>query len=134
MSAESLAIDTDVASRILRGTLPAALARRIEGALLCVTFITVGELFRGAFHARWGPRRLEHLDSWLDRLVRIPADSSVARRWGALAGEALRSGKPLPHNDSWVAACCLTHQLPLATMNVRDFRRVRGLSLIADAE
>lgn len=133
MSPESLAVDTDVASHMLRGTVPAALARRLEGALICVTFVTVGELFRGAFHARWGRRRLEQLESFLDRLVRVPADSSVARRWGAVTGESLRAGAPLPHNDSWIAACCLTHELPLATMNVRHFGQVPDLSLVTEA-
>ncbi len=25
-------------------------------------------------------------------------------------------------NDSWIAACCLTRNLPLATLNLKDFR------------
>jgi predicted nucleic acid-binding protein len=24
-------------------------------------------------------------------------------------------------NDSWIAACCLARQLPLATLNIKDF-------------
>ena len=25
-------------------------------------------------------------------------------------------------NDTWVAACCLVRKLPLATLNVKDFK------------
>jgi len=24
-------------------------------------------------------------------------------------------------NDMWIAACCLTHDLPLTTLNVKDY-------------
>jgi toxin FitB len=27
----------------------------------------------------------------------------------------------VPANDSWIAACCLAHQFPLATFNIKDF-------------
>jgi predicted nucleic acid-binding protein len=36
-------------------------------------------------------------------------------------------------NDMWIAACCLTHCLPLATLNVKDFDDFKvhhGLELI----
>jgi predicted nucleic acid-binding protein len=31
------------------------------------------------------------------------------------------TGRPRPVNDTWVAACCLAYDLPLATLNVKDF-------------
>jgi predicted nucleic acid-binding protein len=36
-------------------------------------------------------------------------------------------------NDSWIAACCLTYDLPLATLNVLDYQdyvTYEGLELI----
>lgn len=30
-------------------------------------------------------------------------------------------GRPRPVNDTWIAACCLVDQLPLATFNTKDF-------------
>ena len=38
-----------------------------------------------------------------------------------------------PVNDSWIAACCLTYELPLATLNIGhfdDFVEFEGLRLI----
>lgn len=44
-------LDTDVASLIYKGRLPAALAARLVGHEVCVTFVTIGEL------ARWAEKR-----------------------------------------------------------------------------
>ncbi len=125
-----LVIDTDVASNWLRGSLPGWMIERLAGATPGVTFVTVGELFRGAEHAGWGRRRLAALEEWLEQLIRLPADDRVARRWGEITGGALRAGRPLPANDAWIAACCLVHGASLATLNVRDFDRVTGLELV----
>jgi predicted nucleic acid-binding protein len=130
VTAETVVIDTDVASKLMRRTLPGSVVERLTGATLAVTFVTVGELFRGATHARWGTRRTSELSGWLARVLTIPADQAVARRWGEITGAALRVGRPLPANDAWIAACCLTHAAPLATLNTRDFVNVKGLRLL----
>jgi predicted nucleic acid-binding protein len=35
-----------------------------------------------------------------------------------LAGQR---GRLRPANDTWIAACCLANELPLATVNTKDF-------------
>ncbi len=130
MTADAVVMDTDVASRLMRKTLPATVADRLAGLMPAVTFVTVGELFRGAIHARWGERRVRELDRWLSRLVALPADRAVAQRWGELTGHALQLGRPLPANDAWIAACCLIHEAPLATLNPRDFVDIPGLQVL----
>jgi predicted nucleic acid-binding protein len=37
-------LDTDVVSRIHKGTLPPALVRQLTGYATCVTFVTIAEL------------------------------------------------------------------------------------------
>jgi predicted nucleic acid-binding protein len=67
----------------------------------------------------------------------IPYDVEVARVWGRLAAAALRRGRPRPQNDTWVAACCARHRLPLITLNVGDFADYAehdGLDLLTDSE
>ncbi len=129
-TADAVVVDTDVASTLLRGTLPVAIADQLAGVTLCVAFVTVGELFRGAVHAGWGERRTGDLRHWLEHILVLPADATVGRRWGELTGRALRAGRPLPANDAWIAACCLVYEAPLATLNVRDFDRIDGLRLL----
>lgn len=133
-TADRIVLDTDVVSRLLRGTLTQTTSELLTGATLLVTFVTVGELFRGAAHAGWGARRVATLERWLAAVPVIPADSAVARTWGSLTGRALSAGQPLPANDAWIAACCVTHELPLATYNIRDFASIEDLRVLAHGE
>ncbi len=123
-------IDTDVASRLMRDSLPGELRARLTDVVMSVTFVTVGELYRGAAHARWGARRVTMLTDWLARVTTVPGEAAVARRWGEITGQALAAGRPLPANDAWIAACCLTHSAALATLNRRDYEQIQGLRLL----
>ena len=51
----------------------------------------------------------------------LPYDEAVALVWGELQARAQHRGRPRPDNDTWIAASCLVHGLPLATFNVKDF-------------
>jgi toxin FitB len=48
-------------------------------------------------------------------VVTLPYSGQVAVRWGELQARAERRGRPRPVNDTWIAACCLVRDLPLAT-------------------
>lgn len=61
----------------------------------------------------------------------LPADAAVARRSGEITGTALQTGRPLPANDAWVAACCLAYDAALATLNERQFAGIDGLRLVS---
>lgn len=130
MTGDAVVIDTDVAAALMRDSLSPELRSGLTGVALYVTFVTVGELYRGATHAGWGARRVDALADWLRRLTTIPAERAVAHRWGEITGHALAAGRPLPANDAWIAACCLTHDVSLATLNLRDFRRIEGLRIV----
>ena len=120
-------LDTDVASRLQRGTLPADVLEYLDGKRMAVTFVTVAEFYKGAYQRGWGPRRLAELERWLRNVVVFPYDAGVSRRWGEIS--AIK-GRPLPANDVWIAACCLRHELPLATLNRRHFEGIPGLVLV----
>jgi len=57
----------------------------------------------------------------------------VQRRSGEIQAPARLRGRPRPVNDSWIAACCLVRELPLATFNIKDyadFAEHEGLELV----
>lgn len=87
-----------------------------------LTFVTVGELAQWTKLRHWGPRNLAMLDSWLADKPVIPGSKAIAATWGSLSAAAIQRGRPRPVNDTWVAACCLAYQLPLATLNLKDFK------------
>ena len=49
-------------------------------------------------------------------------NEDVARSWGRISAAAIQRGRPRPANDTWIAACALTYDLPLATLNTKDFK------------
>ena len=114
-------LDTDVASLSYRGRLPASLAVQLVGQEICVTFVTVGELARWAEKRHWGTRARTELVDWLGHAVVLPYDQRVAWKWGRLSVQSERRGRTRPINDTWIAACCLIADLPLATLNLKDF-------------
>ena len=66
-------------------------------------------------------------------MVVLPGNDPVAVSWGRLSAAAALRGRPRPVNDMWVAACCLTYDLPLATLNLKDyedFRTHHGLRIL----
>ena len=93
----------------------------LEGKSLAITFVTVGELTSWTVRRGWGDRRLADLTAWRRYVTRIPYDEAVATTWGRLDARAQARGRPRPINDMWIAACCLVEDVPLATLNRKDF-------------
>ena len=114
-------LDTDVASGILRGRLSEDLRGQLVGSTLAITFVTLGELTRWSLVRQWGPTRRSGFETFLSRMAPLPYSSKVARRLGELQAHAQLRGRPRPANDTWIAACCLVRDLPLATLNHKDF-------------
>lgn len=56
----------------------------------------------------------------------LPFDELVATTWGETQARAQLRGRVRPVNDSWIAACCLVWDLPLATFNRKDFEDFAG--------
>jgi hypothetical protein len=128
-------LDTDVASLIFRGRLPAAMRARLTGKRWCIPFVAVAEMTQWARARNWAPRNEAALDRWLSAQLFLKCGWETARTWGNLAADGQRRGRIPPVNDAWVAACCLTEGLPLATLNFKDFADFadhNGLVLIGE--
>jgi predicted nucleic acid-binding protein len=116
-----IVLDTDVASNILRGRQADRLQAKLAGHNWLISFVTLGELTQWTIARSSGPRKLADLARWRRDVVVLPGDEAVAQMWGALRARAAARGRPRPSNDTWIAACCLVHRLPLATFNTKDF-------------
>jgi hypothetical protein len=128
-----IVLDTDVASNLIKNSLDSAFRAQIAPHEAAITFVSVGELTQWANVRDLGARRRGELQVYIATRVKIPGGSDVGRKWGEITGYALRRGRPRPINDSWIAACCLTYDLPLATLNKADFEDYaehEGLRLI----
>lgn len=60
----TLLLDTDVFSYLFKDHPLAGVYRpRLKGHILAISFMTVAELFQGAFRAAWGDKQLKRLEA-----------------------------------------------------------------------
>ncbi len=101
--------------------------RRNERSIV-VDPIILGEIRFGILLLARGGRRTR-LESWFEQGIKgvecLSWDSAVGMRWAQLLAELRRGGKPMSIKDSLIAATALAHDLTLATLDQRDFKRAK---------
>ena len=133
MSDAKIILDTNIVSYLMRGGREAeAYAPHVQGKLLAIAFITVGEMYFGAENKNWGENKRRELETTLRNFVVIPYDHEIARCYGRLMGERKRTGRPIAPNDAWIAACTVRHGVPLVTHNAKDFEGITALTVITE--
>jgi hypothetical protein len=102
---------------------------------LVVDPIILGELRFGILLLPRGQRR-SRLERWFDqgaaRLHCVAWDPDTGIRWAMLLADLRAAGTAMPIKDSLIAATALTHDLAIATLNLRDFETA-GVQLIDPA-
>ncbi|MBI3359232.1 MAG: type II toxin-antitoxin system VapC family toxin [Nitrospirae bacterium] len=106
----------------------------MQGKLLAIAFITVGEMYFGAENKNWGEKRRKGLETILRNFVVIPYDHEIARYYGKLMAERKRNGRPIAPNDAWIAACAIRYSVPLVTHNAKDFAGITALEIITETK
>ncbi len=128
-----LVVDTNVVSFLMKGDSRGGPYRRhFPGNSLAISFMTVAELYEGAFRAGWGESRLRDLVETLRDYVIVPCSVAMCECWGRIRAE--RRAQPISPKDAWIAATAVTCGCPLVTHNPKDFEDVPGLSVIAEME
>lgn len=135
MSVGKIILDTNIVSYLMKGGPQAeAYVPHVQGKLLAIAFITVGEMYFGAENKNWGEKKRKELETMLRNFVVIPYDHEIARCYGRLMAERRRNGKPIAPNDAWIAACAARHAVPLVTHNPKDFEGITSLAVITAKE
>jgi tRNA(fMet)-specific endonuclease VapC len=91
---------------------------------LRITFAVAGELAAGlpaTGRSRW--------EEFLAPFEVLGCSPEVCWHYGQLFTYLRDNGLLIGANDLWIAAAALAHGQPLVTRNVRDFRRVPGLTI-----
>ena len=84
------------------------LSENADSIFLPVT--VYGELFYGFKHGSKMTENLKRLDNFIEEYeVRIiDTDVDVARKFGDIFASLRKKGKPIPTNDIWIAAACMS--------------------------
>jgi predicted nucleic acid-binding protein len=97
-----------------------------------VSVVTASELLHGVHRARDAAlraRRSASVELLLSRMPLLPIDVMVARAHARVWAELAAAGTVIGMNDMWLAATCLVHGLTMVTANIKDFKRVPGLTV-----
>lgn len=133
MTEPKILIDTNIVSYIMRGgVLAEAYSRHLQGKLVSISFITVGEMYFGAEKARWGEKKRSQLETTLRNFVVIPYDHDIARCYGRIVANRERKGRPISCADAWIAACAVRHKVPMVTHNAKHFDMITDLHVITE--
>ena len=97
-----------------------------------LSVVTASELLHGVHRARdpaIRARRSAFVEGVLGSMPLLPVEITTARMHARLWADLAEEGCVIGAHDLWLAAACLTHDLSLATANVREFRRVPALEV-----
>lgn len=134
---DKVLLDTDVYSYLMKAGDKRGdpYRRQVEGNLVAVSFVTVGELLFGEIRKKWGPNRLEDLKQRLRTVVIVPYDYEICTTYARLKANLESRGKSVTANDNdlWIAACAVRHSIPLLSNNRRHFQAISELLLISEA-
>ena len=128
---KTLLLDTNVVSYLMRDDPLARLYRpHLANHSLAISFMTVAELYEGAFRANWGSAKRGYLDKIHGSFVVIPSDGNLCARWGEV--RFMRRRQPISMDDAWIAATAIEYGCPLVTHNATDFHGIPGLNIITE--
>lgn len=132
MDADFILLDTNILSFILRNdTRAEKYAPFIEGRIPVISFVTVAEMYFGAYKGKWGARSFRELESFLRKYVVIEFNYQICREWGVIKAQLEEIGRPVEDdNDIWIAATARVTEIPLITHNPKHFINIPNLKLI----
>jgi tRNA(fMet)-specific endonuclease VapC len=123
-------LDTDVCIYALKKRSRSLLQKlsSLEGHM-AVSDVTLFELYFGAESYAEPEARVSIVEDFATRLEVLPFDSKAARHAGNIRAELERRGMKIGAYDIQIAAVARSQGLILATNNLREFARVKGLRI-----
>ena len=103
--------------------------RLLAGAHVSVSSIVIFELQYGVANSQRRDANTARLEQFLSgRIGILPFESEDAAVAGEIRVEFERKGTPIGPYDLLIGAQALRHGATLVTANVREFRRIKGLT------
>ena len=93
------------------------------------SYVTVGELFKGAHKAEDPMKERAKVDAFLAPVSVLMPDNETTEIYGRIAAGLGRRGQKIPANDTWIAAMALQAGRTLATGD-DHFSRIPDLKLV----
>lgn len=126
----SYLLDTDICIYWLKGN------KDIERTIISiglenvsVSFITLSELYYGAYKSQKVKENLAAIIAVSDNLGVIESNEEMCGTFGKLKASLEKEGQGIDDADLFIAACALINNTTLVTNNEKHFKRIKGLKL-----
>ncbi len=127
--------DTSVLIALERGALdPDRLVHRREQEPFGISVISAAELLHGVHRADTQKRRIKrasYVEKVLELYALYPFDLAAARIYAELWATLQRKGVRIGAHDLIIAATAISLGWTVATLDLRDYRKIEGLTLEA---
>ena len=97
-----------------------------DNTQLFISSITLFELLMGAT----SNEKLKDINLLLQGIPVLSFDQEIAFTAGEIFHKLKKENKLIEFRDIFIAATCLVNELPLKTLNINHFIRIKGLELI----
>ena len=123
-------LDTNIASNIIKGNVPAVRRRlvRVPMAQVFISAVTEGELRYGVERRPAATKLRQIVEEFLLRVTVLPWDSDAAWQYGHLRADLERLGQPMGNLDMMIGAHALAAGAILIS-NDRVFGRIKKLKV-----
>jgi len=123
-------LDTDICIYWLKGNQKIEqMAMKVGLDSICVSFITISELYYGAFKSEKVQENLALVGKLQERLTIVESDSNICSNFGRLKAHLEKKGTIIDDADLFIAASALTTKSVLVTNNEKHFDRIEKLKL-----
>jgi tRNA(fMet)-specific endonuclease VapC len=102
------------------------LIERYKKYSLCISTITIFELYNGASNSNL----TQDIERILKNIEIIDFNLSIALEASKIYKELLYENKMIEFRDIFIAATAIANQVPVDTLNVKHFERIKGVILI----
>ncbi len=124
-----LILDTNIAIDILNGKQD-IIKKCFSYYPIYLPIVVCGELLFGALNSSKVEQNIKKYQNFIDDCTVLNTTTTVAVEYANIRKELKKIGRPIPENDIWIAALCISYQIPLVTRD-KHFVNIKKLQLIA---
>lgn len=93
---------------------------------LYISAVSLYELYMGAATNE----KVQDIKMLTEDLTILPFTDAVAIKAAQIYHKLRLANQMIEFRDIFIAATCITHELPIATINKRHFERIEGLKIV----
>jgi len=122
-------VDTDWIIEFLKGNKEVInkLSLLIKRGNLCISIISLAELYEGIYRSRGQKKHLQGLNNFVSGVIVLNIDDEICKIFGKERASLRREGNLIDNFDLLIASTCLAYDLVLITDNIKHFERIKSL-------